>query len=192
MYGAHLATLYARSESLQFSVASLAHHFLQVEGKGYRLQGPSGPLYELAYSASAVVPYLLSLSKSGSFTDSFASIAAHEQSLLTPLLDFLRAPAQFARGVRVVGSDSVDISRVPTVSFVVAGQRPMRSKDLVSLFDREGGVGIRYGHFYAYTLVDELQPKLDVEDGVVRISLVHYNTIEEVEKIIGLLKVALQ
>jgi selenocysteine lyase/cysteine desulfurase len=39
--------------------------------------------------------------------------------------------------------------------------------------------------------VDELRPKLDVDDGVVRISLVHYNTVEEVERIIEILKEAL-
>jgi selenocysteine lyase/cysteine desulfurase len=49
-------------------------------------------------------------------------------------------------------------------------------------------IGIRYGHFYAYSLVDNLRPKLDVDDGVVRISLVHYNTVEEVEKIVDVLK----
>lgn len=51
-----------------------------------------------------------------------------------------------------------------------------------------GQIGIRWGHFYAFTLVDSLQPKLDVNDGVVRISLVHYNTVEEVDKIIQGLK----
>ncbi len=49
-------------------------------------------------------------------------------------------------------------------------------------------VGIRYGHFYAYTLIDTLSPKVDVDDGVVRISLVHYNTTEEVERIIATLE----
>ena len=51
----------------------------------------------------------------------------------------------------------------------------------------ERQIGIRYGHFYAYTLIDHLEPKLDMDDGIVRISLVHYNTIEEVERIIGVL-----
>ncbi len=32
-----------------------------------------------------------------------------------------------------------------------------------------------------------LEPKLDVNDGVVRISLVHYNTVEEVKRIIEIL-----
>ncbi len=53
-------------------------------------------------------------------------------------------------------------------------------------------VGIRYGHFYAYTLVDELVPKLDIDDGVVRISLVHYNTVQEVNRIIEILKEILE
>lgn len=49
-------------------------------------------------------------------------------------------------------------------------------------------IGIRWGHFYAYTLVAELPPPVDKEDGVVRISLVHYNTLAEVEKILSILK----
>ena len=41
--------------------------------------------------------------------------------------------------------------------------------------------------------MNSLEPKLaDVDDGVVRISLVHYNTVEEVEKIVGILKEALK
>jgi selenocysteine lyase/cysteine desulfurase len=49
-------------------------------------------------------------------------------------------------------------------------------------------IGIRCGHFYAYTLVDTLSPKVNVNDGVVRISLIYYNTIEEVERIVEILK----
>lgn len=49
-------------------------------------------------------------------------------------------------------------------------------------------IGIRYGHFYAYTLVDNLRPRLDLDDSVVRISLVHYNTVEEVQTIISILE----
>lgn len=52
-------------------------------------------------------------------------------------------------------------------------------------------IGIRYGHFYAYGLIDNLEPKIDPEDAVIRISLVHYNTAEEVAAIIETLKEAL-
>jgi len=90
--------------------------------------------------------------------------------------------------VRVVGEETVNLERVPTISFVVVGQRPIKSQAIVDVFDKKGGIGIRFGHFYAYTLVDELSPKLEIDDGVVRISLVHYNTAKEVNKIIEVLK----
>lgn len=39
--------------------------------------------------------------------------------------------------------------------------------------------------------MDNLEPKIDVEDSVVRISLVHYNTVEELDRIIQVLEEAL-
>jgi selenocysteine lyase/cysteine desulfurase len=44
-------------------------------------------------------------------------------------------------------------------------------------------IGIRFGHFYAYTLVSQIRPD-DPNDGVVRVSFVHYNTEQEVEGVI--------
>ena len=41
-------------------------------------------------------------------------------------------------------------------------------------------------------MVEELSPKINIDDGVIRISLVHYNTVEEVQKIINVLKEVLQ
>lgn len=187
VYGAHNAAHYVRSAALQGSLTSIAHHFLDVGNKPYKLQ-PGGPGYELVYGATAVVPYLKSLTQEDDLTASFDAIANHEQTLLAPLLLFLTDAKQVARGVRVVGTSKIDLSRVPTVSFVVVGQNAMKSKDIVGAFDKKGGIGIRYGHFYAYSLIDNLRPKLDVDDGVVRISLVHYNTVEEVEKIVDVLR----
>jgi selenocysteine lyase/cysteine desulfurase len=43
-------------------------------------------------------------------------------------------------------------------------------------------VGIRYGDFYAKKIIHDLG--LTDKEGVVRISLVHYNTKEEVEYLI--------
>ena len=47
--------------------------------------------------------------------------------------------------------------------------------------------GIRYGHFYAYRLCERLVREgvlHDVEDGVIRISALHYNSTEEIEGLI--------
>ena len=70
----------------------------------------------------------------------FEAIAAHEQTILKPLLSFLTDPAQKARGVRIVGEETVNLERLPTVSFVVTGQRPLKSRDIVDVFDKKGGV----------------------------------------------------
>ncbi|KAF9493874.1 PLP-dependent transferase [Pleurotus eryngii] len=202
VYGPHCSAMYVRSKALQTSVTSIAHHFLPVGSTAYKLQ-PGGPGYELVYGTTGVLPYLISLvpppTKVASSEDptiahldaAFSAIAAHEQELLKPLLGFLTAPEQIERGVRIVGTEQIGLSRVPTVSFVVVGPKAKRSQDIVEVFDKKGRVGIRWGHFYAYTLIDHLEPKLDTTDGVVRISLVHYNTVEEVQRIVEILKEAL-
>lgn len=207
VYGPHASVLYTRRAALTHSLSSLAHHFLApaVAAKPYKLQ-PGGPGYEIVWGCTAVPPYLRALGD-GNLEEAFARIARHEQTLLAPLLAFLRSKS--ARGVRIVGAEHEGLDRVPTVSFVVVGERAIRSQDVVARFDAKGNVsvvaasdwstrvdmvtvylqiGIRYGHFYAYTLVSSLSPSLDVEDGVVRISLVHYNTLEEVVKIIEVLE----
>ncbi|KAJ7607576.1 hypothetical protein FB45DRAFT_396039 [Roridomyces roridus] len=172
--------------ALATSISSIVHHFLRASG-AYKLQ-PGGPGYETVYGTTAVIPYLLSLTPAADLDATFAAIAAHETKLVTRLLGFLTEPKQSERGVRVVGIEEPSNTRLPTVSFVVVGERPMRTKEIVKVFDERGGVGIRWGHFYAYTLSQQLAPPVDPEEGVVRVSLVHYNTMEEVEKIISILE----
>ncbi|KAJ7734034.1 pyridoxal phosphate-dependent transferase [Mycena maculata] len=186
VYAPHISAMYVRAPALATSVSSIVHHFLRAEGP-WKLQ-PGGPGYETVYGTTSVIPYLLSLTPAHNLDATFAAIAAHETKLVTALLAYLTAPEQAARGLCVVGVEEPGLSRVPTVSFVVVGERPMRSKDIVRVFDERGGIGIRYGHFYAYTLASLLPPPVDPEEGAVRVSLVHYNTLEEVETIISVFK----
>jgi len=186
VYAPHISALYVRAPALKTSVTSIVHHFLHAE-HAYKLQ-PGGPGYETLYGTTSALPYLLSLTPANDLTATFEAIAAHETKLVTALLSYLTAPEQAARGIRVVGVEEPGPTRLPTISFVVVGDRPMRSKDVVKVFDERGGIGIRWGHFYAYTLSTQLAPPVDKDDGVIRVSLVHYNTLEEVEKIIGVFK----
>ena len=81
-------------------------------------------------------------------------------------------------------------------------------KDIAKVFDTKGGVsrlliipvlylmealqlGIRYGHSNVYTLVERLEPKVDMNDALIRISLLHYNMIEEVDRLLEVLDEAL-
>lgn len=47
-------------------------------------------------------------------------------------------------------------------------------------------IGIRFGDFYAARLIDELG--LRKQNGVVRVSMVHYNTMQELQKVITVLE----
>lgn len=139
MYGPHISSLYVRSNVLEHSVTKIVHHFLEVDKVAYKLQ-PGGPGYEIVYGSTGVLPYLLSLTPQNNLKATFDAIAQHEQILLQPLISFLTDPVQRERGVRIVGQETVNLERVPTVSFVVVGQRPIRSPDIVAFFDSKGGV----------------------------------------------------
>jgi len=77
----------------------------------------------------------------------------------------------------MIGKDRAP-SRAPTVAFTADG---WRSGDLaVRLAD--AGLGVGVGHFYAYRLVEALG--IDTEDGVVRVSFVHYTSPEEISRLV--------
>jgi selenocysteine lyase/cysteine desulfurase len=47
------------------------------------------------------------------------------------------------------------------------------------------GLAVRHGHMYAYRLCEALG--IDVGEGVVRVSAVHYNSPEEIERTVATL-----
>jgi selenocysteine lyase/cysteine desulfurase len=81
----------------------------------------------------------------------------------------------------VIGPRTSDAGRVSTISFVHA-TKPSRE---IAQAANAKGFGVRFGHFYAYRLCQGLG--LDPADGVVRASMVHYNTMEEVDRLIACL-----
>jgi selenocysteine lyase/cysteine desulfurase len=84
--------------------------------------------------------------------------------------------------LRVVGPANDHPSRVCTISFV--STRGVSSKAIAQHCNAKG-LGIRYGNFYAYRLCEALG--LNPADGVVRASFAHYNTHEEVDRLIAAL-----
>lgn len=93
------------------------------------------------YACTGVPPYLRSLAPEGTLEAAWGAVAQHEQKLLAPLLVYLQSKA--SRGVRIVGQEDAGLARVPTVSFVVVGERPIRSPDVVRAFDAKGNVSVR-------------------------------------------------
>ncbi len=165
-YGPHLAALYGKRERLA-ELRGINHFF--IDAAPAKLQ-PGHVPYELVPALSAVVEYLESLD--------FDAVAAHERGLAACVLDFLDGVA----GVRVLGERTASPTRLPTISFTVDGRH---ASEIVRAVDGYR-IGIKHGDFYARRLVDRLG--LGQKGGVVRVSMVHYNTLNEAERLCAVLE----
>ncbi|XWX00203.1 hypothetical protein V2A60_008223 [Cordyceps javanica] len=170
VYGPHVATLYA-SWSAQTRMRSLGHFFNPHASLADKM-GLAAGSYELCQAVSAVVSYL----GEGEY-GSWSAMEEHEEALTEALLAYLRE----VPGITIYGKRAVQAARLPIVSFTVDG---WNSKDLVEAIEKRSNYGLRWGAFYSNRLVRETL--LLKQDGVVRVSLAHYNTMEEV---LGLIKV---
>jgi cysteine desulfurase family protein (TIGR01976 family) len=179
VYGPHVSVLFGKREHL-LALDSLNHYFIGADAIPYKLQ-PGNLNFELTYALGGITGYLdeLGARVGGDSGTAWEAIAAHEALLAERLLSFLRSRPD----IRIIGQESSDPARrVPTVSFVVPG----RHSSEVPLFLDERQVAVRYGDFYARRLIETLG--LSESGGVVRVSFVHYNTLEEVDRLVGLLE----
>ena len=91
--------------------------------------------------------------------------------------------------MRLIGTP-VNALRVPTISFIHDKKSPA---EIVAAL-HAAKIACRSGHMYARRLMDAVYPdsadahKREAEWGVVRVSLAHYNTMEEVERCIAALE----
>jgi cysteine desulfurase family protein (TIGR01976 family) len=188
--GPHEGLLYARRDRLR-ATRSLAFGFLGDDLGPYRLQ-PGNVNHELTASLPAIPEYLLALDAhhhgpaaaddGARLARAYGAIAAYEAALSQPVLDFLAG----RRRVRLLGlADANPARRVPTISFTVEGRD---SAEIPAALDR-AGVAIRFGDFYARRAAEALG--LLPLNGVVRISMVHYNTRAEVERLLAALDQAI-
>jgi cysteine desulfurase family protein (TIGR01976 family) len=175
VFGPHCALLCSSSAGGAL-LSNLNHEWMRPADPAACLEPGAWP-YELAWGAAAVPQYLAALGDLHG-RPAFEVIAAHEQALTRRLLAWLAARP----GIRIIGDTRVGPARLPTVSFVSAGRTP---EEIVARVDR-ARIGIRHGHFYAPRLVEALG--LDRAAGVVRVSLAHYNTVDEVDGLIRALE----
>ncbi|KAF1350345.1 PLP-dependent transferase [Lizonia empirigonia] len=169
VYGPHMAVLYASNSAQQY-VKPMAHFFNPTKTLEDKL-GFAGSNYEGVQAIPEIVKYL---------EGSDEAIAEQEGKLQKILLDFLNSRDD----ITVLGSTSADSkARVPTISFVVKGISP---KTIVVEAEKISNYGFRWGHFYSKRLCDEIL-KVGPE-GVTRVSMVHYNTEEEIHGLVDVLK----
>lgn len=179
-YGPHFAAMYGKYDHL-LELDPLYHYFYGRDKVPGKLE-PGNPNYELAYSVVAIVDYLAELGRQAGAVGSkrafveagFASIAAQEDVLLDRLMNWLKA----RNDCMIVGrSENNGSTRIPTVSFRFDGQD---AGEIARKMD-DYGMAIRFGDFHSRRLVEDLD--LSDRGGVLRVSMVHYNTLEEVDRL---------
>jgi cysteine desulfurase family protein (TIGR01976 family) len=184
-YGPHFAVLYGKYDKL-LALDGLYHYFYGKDKVPMKLE-PGNTNYELAWGSAAIVDYIDALGGGAgdraAIERAFADIATHEAELAERLLGFLRS----RNDVRIIGRRDSDMARrVPTLSFKVNDRD---SAAIVEKVDADR-IGIRYGDFHSRRLIEHLD--LVPNSGVVRVSMVHYNTLDEVDRLIGSLERALR
>ncbi|KAI1266774.1 PLP-dependent transferase [Xylariaceae sp. FL1019] len=166
VYGPHIAMAYASPRGLA-AMKSLGHFFNKHSTLEQKI-GLAGASYELVAAIPSVVSYLT--------PTSWTSMIAHEQALQATLLEYLKSRSD----IKIYGDTTgASEARVATVSFKVAG---WASNDVVEALDTHTNFGVRWGLFYSDRLGKDVLGLGD--DGVVRASMVHYNTLDEVKRFI--------
>lgn len=112
----------------------------------------------------------------------FGLFRAHEAEMMAPMVRLLTS----RDGVHLMGALSADPDvRHPTLAF----WSERRSSAEISAALTEAMVSCGHGSFYAPRLVRAVG--LDPDDGVVRLSMVHYNTADEVARALEVLDAVL-
>ncbi len=189
VYGPHQGILYVKG-SLTDELSGQGHYFNRADpAKRYN---PAGPQHGQIAACQGVLDYFEALHEhhGGSEHDSavvkmagiHALVAEQETLLAEPLLDYL----DNSEKVQILGKRHCkDGDRAPTVAF-----KPLqKSSAKVASALQADGIGTENGDFYAPRALEAMG--IDPTDGVVRISLLHYNTVEELERILAALDRAL-
>ena len=185
VYGPHQGILYVNRD-IHGDLTSQAHYFNS--GDPTKDFNPAGPQHAQVAACAGVLDYFDELhqhhfgdsdkTRNQRLDDLYPLILEHENSIAAPVLEFLDRHAD----VRLIGkSHTRDNDRAPTIAF-----RPLKqSAQSVAHQLQDIGIGTEHGNFYAYRLVSDLG--IDPADGVVRISLLHYTSMDEVNRILAAL-----
>jgi cysteine desulfurase family protein (TIGR01976 family) len=159
-YGPHLGLAYGKSELLErwrpYKVRPASD-----EPLGHRFETGTLP-HELLAGFVAAVEYIDSIG--------WEAIQAHERELGQRFLDGLPDTCT------LYGVNSMD-RRVSTFAFNVEGQSPRAVAERLG----ERNIAVWQGNYYAV----EVMKRLGLDEGAVRAGIVHYNTADEVDRLLG-------
>jgi len=184
IFGPHMGFMWGRLELL-YELPTFREDFIPDAPPGKIEAGTF--IYENVAGMGAAVTYLETLGtglaheeessipapRRASLIRAMTFIREYEATLSLEMLKVLRAAGAVIYGV----DDPTRLAeRIPTLCFNL----PHKAPALVTETMSERGIAIRDGHMYAPRLMKRLGISLDT--GVIRASLLHYNTIEEIHE----------
>jgi cysteine desulfurase family protein (TIGR01976 family) len=186
-FGPHMGALYGKREHLQrfkpYKVRPATDLSPECWETGTQVQ-------ELIVGIQAAVDYIAELGqrcdptvsdRRGALLAAYRSTGTHERALLLKLMEGLRT----IPGTEIFGiSDPQRFSeRCSTVSLRMKNHNPTE----IAEFLGDRGIFTWDGNFYALNLSERLG--VEKKGGVLRIGLVHYNTFDEVDRLLAALRV---
>jgi cysteine desulfurase family protein (TIGR01976 family) len=184
-FGPHMGTLYGKRAHLDrlkpYKVRPVANTSPECWETGTQVQ-------ELIAGIGAAVDYIAGLGRHcdagvkdrrEALEAAYRATHQYETGLLTRLISGLQA----IPGIRIFGITDPQRfdERCSTVSFRLGDHNPTE----IATFLGERGIFTWDGNFYALNLSERLG--VEQYGGVLRVGLVHYNTLEEVDRLLGAL-----
>lgn len=185
-WGPHLGAMFVKRELMR-KTANQSHFFN--EGHVRNVLTPAGPDHAQIAAAAGVASYLDAV-YSHHFDEEVAApekgrrlhklFSDYEKTLLTPLLDFLKSRDD----VLIIGPDDPEI-RAATVT--ILPKKKSVAEVTAALAEQKLMVG--NGNFYGVRPLTEMN--IDLDTGAIRMSFVHYTTMDEIDHLIRGLTIAL-
>lgn len=181
VFGPHMGAMFGRHDAFA-PLTGPNHSFIARDYMPGKWE-PGGSNHESCAMINALWPYVAFMAGAeekgtmshAAFKQAFARMAKLEDGLMRKVMGFLSE----RKDVRVLGPRAVDEKRVCIASFVKEGAS---SAGIAKALNARG-FGVRYGNFYSRRLCEQLG--IDAADGVVRISMAHYNSEEEVDGVLS-------
>ena len=106
-------------------------------------------------------------------------ISKHEEEIANPILEYISK----REDLNLIGKDKIlNKDRAPTISFISKNKTSAEmSKILVS-----NNIATRNDNFYAWRCLNALN--INTDDGLLRLSMTHYNSIKDTESLLRALE----
>jgi cysteine desulfurase family protein (TIGR01976 family) len=185
-FGPHMGTLCGKKEHLERFKPYKVRPATNISPECWE---PGTQVHELIAGIAAAVEYIAELgrrcepavkTRREALAAAYRATVPYERALLLRLMDGL----QTMPGVRIYGiTDRARFGeRCATISFRICEHHPTE----IATFLGERGIFTWDGNFYALNLSERLA--VEQKGGVLRVGLVHYNTAEEVDRLLAALR----